>query len=123
MTNTQERAIALALNVLYVQFFECPDRHYETFITNDEWALLMTTAAEVTATTTPAPVLALAVLRRALAREGFFEGMTDFRPPAHYCSFLRNQVQRGERRLSLQQCVEGQQRCPNATFENIKASR
>ena len=44
MTTAQERAIKLALNILHVGFFECPKHYYEYFVTNDEWALLMTAA-------------------------------------------------------------------------------
>jgi hypothetical protein len=122
MTPTQEKAITLALNVLHVGFFECPRHDYQYFISNDEWALLMT-AAGLRAVGTPPPEVALGVLRRAVAREGFFAGMTDFRPPAHFCSFLRDKVDRGERRITLEQCKEGQQGCPYATFEHIKDSR
>lgn len=122
MTSTQERAITLALNVLHVGFFECPKQYYQYFINNDEWALMMT-AAGLNAVDTPAQQVALAVLRDAVARKGFFADMTDFKPPAHYCSFLREKIQRGERRIELKQCSEIQQVCPYATFDEIKRSR
>ena len=98
MTAGQERAITLALNILHVGFFECPRHDYQYFVNNDEWALMMA-AAGLNAADTPPPRLALAVLGRAVAREGFFAGMTDFEPPAHYCSFLRDKVARGERAM------------------------
>ena len=44
MTNAQERAITLALNILHVGFFECPKHFYQYFIHNDEWALIMAAA-------------------------------------------------------------------------------
>jgi hypothetical protein len=122
MTPGQERAITLALNVLHVGFFECPRHDYQYFINNDEWALMMA-AAGLNAADTPPPRLALAVLARAVAREGFFEGMTDFEPPAHYCSFLRDKVARGERSMNLEPCKPGEQVCPYATFEHIKDSK
>ena len=121
MTVTQERSISLALNILYVGFFECPRHHYEYFITDDEWALLMT-AAGINIVGTAPPKLALAVLRQATARQGFFAHMTDFEPPAHYCSFLKDKIQRGERKMSLQPCEQGQQGCPYASFANMAAS-
>ena len=46
MTPSQEKAITLSLNILHVGFFECPRHFYEYFLTNDEWALLMSAAAE-----------------------------------------------------------------------------
>lgn len=122
MTPGQERAITLALNVLHVGFFECPRHDYQYFVNNDEWALMMA-AAGVNATDTPPPRLALAVLGRAVAREGFFAEMTDFEPPAHYCSFLRDKVARGERTMNLEPCKPGEQSCPYATFEHIKDSK
>jgi hypothetical protein len=100
MTPTQERAIALALNILDVAFFECPRHYYEYFISNDEWALLMT-AADVNAVGTRPAVVAVEVLRRAVAREGLFAGMTDFHAPRHFCSFLREKNRRGECRIEL----------------------
>ena len=122
MTPTQERAITLALNVLHVSFFECPKNYFEYFIKNDDWALLMA-AGDVNAVDAPPQGVALAVLGRAVAREGLFEGMTDFTPPAHYCSFLRDQNARGERHIKLQQCGPGrEQGCPYATFEHLKES-
>lgn len=121
MTVAQERAITLALNILHVGFFECPEHHYELFVNNDEWALLMA-AGDINATGTPPPQLALAVLRNAVARAGFFKDMTDFQPPAHYCSFLRDQVATGERVMDLQPCQPGQHGCPYATFEHMKRS-
>jgi hypothetical protein len=121
MTPIQERAITLAINVLNVGFFECPKHFFQYFIDNDEWALLMA-AGEINAVGTPPPQLALEVLRRAVAREGFFATMTDFKPPRHHCSFLLNQIQRGERGLALKACEEGQQECPHATFDQIKGS-
>jgi hypothetical protein len=122
MTVAQERSITLALNILQVGFFECPKHYYEYFIDNDEWALLMT-AAGINVVGTPPPQLALAVLRHAVARQGFFAGMADFKPPAHYCSFLKEKIERGKRKISLQQCKEGQQGCPYATFEHMAASK
>lgn len=122
MTLTQERSITLALNVLHVGFFECPGQYFEYFISNDEWALLMA-ASGINAVGTAPPVLALAVLQRAVARQGFFADMTDFEPPAHYCSFLRDQIQRGERHVTLEPCPPGLRRCPYATFDNLKDSR
>lgn len=121
MTTAQERAITLALNVLHVGFFECPKHYYEYFIDNDEWALLMT-AAGLNAVDTPPQEVALAVLQSAVARQEFFKAMADFRPPKHFCSFLRDKVRTGERNLSLEQCEEGQRGCPYATFENIRES-
>ena len=121
MTSQQERAITLALNVLHVAFFECPKRYFEYFINNDEWALLMT-AGEVNAVDTPPQAVALAVLQAAVARRGFFEAMTDFQPPEHYCSFLRAKIDTGERKMKLAPCRRGQQGCPYASFENIKGS-
>lgn len=122
MTDAQERAITLALNVLHVGFFECPKHYYEYFVSNDEWALLMT-AGGINAVGTPPSDVALAVLRKAVAREGFFAEMTDFKPPMHYCSFLRDKIRRGERQINLEPCKEGQQGCPYATFENLKDAK
>ena len=122
MTPTQEKAITLALNVLHVGFFECPKHYYEYFINNDEWALLLA-AAGLNAADTPPQELALAVLRNATAREGFFHEMTDFRPPAHFCSFLRDKIQTGERKMCLKPCAEDQKKCPYATFEHLKKSK
>jgi len=119
MTPTQEQAITLSLNVLHVGFFECPKHYYEYFINNDEWALLMV-AAGLTAVDVLPQQVALGVLRNAAAREGFFADMTDFRPPAHHCSFLEEKIQKGERNIALlRPCEEGQQGCPYATFENF----
>ena len=117
MTNAQERAITLALNILHVGFFECPKHFYQYFIHNDEWALLMTAAGLNTVNARPQEV-ALAVLHRAVTRQAFFEGMTDFKPPAHFCSFLRDKA--GAHALPIQPCREDQRDCPYATFENIK---
>jgi hypothetical protein len=122
MTQTQEQAITLALNILHVGFFECPRQDYQYFINNDEWALLMS-AAGVNAVGTPPQEVAVAVLRHAVAREGFFAGMTPFEPPAHYCSFLRDKIQTGERDLALQPCARGQAHCPYATFDAIRESK
>ena len=119
MTNKQEHAITLALNILHVGFFECPKHFYEYFIDNDEWALLMA-AAGLNTVNVPPQAVALAVLQKAVARQAFFEGMTDFKPPAHFCSFLRDKAKSGI--LHLQQCREGQRDCPYATFENMKQS-
>ena len=119
MTNKQEHAITLALNILHVGFFECPKHFYEYFIDNDEWALLMA-AAGLNTVNAPPQAVALAVLQRAVARQAFFEGMTDFKPPAHFCSFLRDKAKSGT--LHLQQCREDQRDCPYATFENMKQS-
>ena len=121
MTTRQERAITLALNVLHVAFFECPKRYFEYFINNEEWALLMA-AADVNAVETPPQAVALAVLQAAAERRGFFEAMTDFQPPEHYCSFLRDKINTGERTMTLEPCRRGQQGCPYATFENMKES-
>lgn len=121
MTTAQEQAITLALNVLQVGFFECPRQDYQYFISNDEWALLLT-AASLNAVNTPPQEVALAVLHSAVARRGFFEAMTDFRPPKHFCSFLQDKVRTGKRNLVLEQCREGQQACPYATFGNIRES-
>jgi hypothetical protein len=122
MTAGQERAITLALNILHVGFFECPRHDYQYFVNNDEWALMMAAAGVNAADASPAR-LALAVLTHAAARAGFFEGMTDFEPPAHYCSFLRDKVARGERAMNLEPCKPGEQGCPYATFEHIKDSK
>src|SRR5688572_18357364 len=111
MTTTQEQAITLSLNMLYIGFFECPEHFYDFFIKNDEWALLMA-ASGINEVKTPPPVVALAVLRNAVAREGFFADMTDFKPPAHFCSFLQDKIGRGERKLDLQPCKSCQQGCP-----------
>jgi hypothetical protein len=121
MTNAQEKAITLALNVLHVGFFECPKHLYEYFIDNDDSALLMA-AGDVNAVGTSPPLLALAVLQKAVARTGLFTDMTDFAPPAHYCSFLKDQIDRSKRTITLRQCEEAQEGCPYATFENIKRS-
>ena len=121
MTDKQERAITLALNILQVGFFECPKQYYEYFVDNDEWALLMAAAGTNDVSVSPQR-LALAVLHEAVAHDGFFSGMTDFRPPAHYCSFLKEKVDTGKRTIALQQCEEGQQGCPYATFDHIAAS-
>ena len=122
MTAGQEKTITLALNILHVGFFECPKHYYEYFINNDEWALLMA-AAGLNDVDTPPQEIALAVLRNAVSRQGFFTEMTDFRPPMHYCSFLRDKIDRNERKLNLEPCKESQQGCPYATFENIKDSK
>lgn len=122
MTQTQERAISLALNILHTGFFECPKQYYEYFVNNDEWALLMA-AGGIESTDIPPMELAVAVMHKAVVREGFFSGMADFKPPAHYCSFLRESISRGERTIHLKQCEEGQSTCPYATFENIRDSR
>ena len=122
MTATQERAITLSLNILQVGFFECPKHYYEYFINNDEWALLMAAAGLNEVDTSP-PTLALTVLRNAVARDGFFATMTDFQPPAHYCSFLQDKIQRGERKIDLYPCTKAQESCPYATFENLKDSK
>ena len=121
MTLTQERSITLALNILHVGFFECPRQYFEYFVNNDEWALLMA-ASGINAVGTPPPVRALAVLQQAVARQGFFADMTDFAPPTHFCSFLRDKIQRGERDMTLEPCLPGLQRCPYATFGNLKSS-
>jgi len=121
MTPTQERAIALALNILDVSFFECPKHFYEYFISNDEWALLMA-AGEVNAVGTPPPLVAVEVLRRAVARDGFFQEMSDFKAPRHFCSFLLHKNHTGERQVRLEQCEVGQATCPYATFEAIQES-
>jgi hypothetical protein len=122
MTVTQERSINLALNILHVGFFECPKHYYEYFVNNDEWALLMT-AAGINTVGTPPQQLALAVLEQAVKHKGFFAKMADFRPPAHFCSFLKDKVQRGERKIDLAPCRPGQQGCPYATFEHLKVSK
>ena len=122
MTSRQEQAITLALNVLHVSFFECPKSQFEYFINNDEWALLMA-AAELNAVDTPPQAVALAVLQAAVARRGFFEAMTDFAPPKHFCSFLRDKISSGERRMALEPCARGQRQCPYATFQNIRESQ
>jgi hypothetical protein len=122
MTLSQEKAITLALNVLHVGFFECPKQYYEYFINNEEWALLLT-AAGLNATDTPPQTLALAVVRNAVLREGFFQDMTDFEPPAHFCSFLRDKIQTGERKMCLKPCEQGTKTCQYATFEHLKASK
>ena len=121
MTTAQERAISLALNVLHVGFFECPRQDYQYFINNDEWALLMTAAAS-NAVGTPPQEIALAVLRNAVAREGFFAEMSPFEAPAHFCSFLRDKIGSGERKMTLEPCARGQKYCPYATFEGIRKS-
>ena len=123
MTDKQERAITLALNVLHVGFFECPRHDYRNFLMEDDWALLILAAGGVHPVATDPDELALAVLTNAVERDGFFAHMTDFKPPAHYCSFLKEQVRRGERNMCLDPCKEGQQQCPYVTFENIKKSR
>ena len=119
MTTTQEKAITLSLNILNVSFFECPGQHYEYFLSNDEWALLMS-ASGVNAVATPAPKVALEVLHHAVARDGFFAGMTDFKAPRHFCSFIREKNRTGERSIPLSQCEAGQRTCPYATFEAMK---
>jgi hypothetical protein len=121
MTPTQEKAITQSLDILKVGFFECPKHFYEYFLHNDDWALLMA-AAGLNDVTTPPPVVALAVLRNAVLREGLFAGMTDFRPPTHHCSFLGEQIRRGERTIDLEPCKEGHERCPYANFENLQGS-
>lgn len=121
MTSSQEKAINLSLNVLYVAFLECPKHYFEYFVHNEDWALLMTAAGHHGVTTQPQQ-LALAVLAKAVAREGFFQNMTDFVAPAHYCSFLRDQIQKGERNMQLAPCAKGQVGCPYATFENLQHS-
>jgi len=121
MTSTQERAITLSLNILHVGFFECPKHFYEYFINNDEWALLMAAGGLNNVDAVPQQI-ALAVLRNAVTREGFFSDMTDFRPPSHHCSFLRHKIQKGERTIPLYPCQESQAGCPYATFENIRDS-
>ena len=121
MTPSQEHAITLSLNMLHVGFFECPRQDYQYFINNDEWALLMAAGA-INAVDTPPQAVALAVLQSAVARRGFFEGMTDFQPPEHYCSFLRQKIDAWERKMTLEPCRRGQQGCPYATFQNIKES-
>ena len=122
MTLAQEKAITLALNALHVGFFECPKQYYEYFINNEEWALLLT-AAGLNAAETPPQVLALAVLRNAVAREGFFHEMTDFEPPDHFCSFLRDKIRTGERKMCLKPCKKGDTKCQYATFEHLQGSR
>jgi hypothetical protein len=119
MTNAQERAITLALNILHVGFFECPKHFYEYFIDNDEWALLMA-AAGLNAVHARPQEVALAVLQSAVARRAFFEGMTDFKPPAHFCSFLRDKAGSNAEAKPLEPCREHQRDCPYATFENMK---
>lgn len=89
MTPTQEKAITLSLNILQVGFFECPKHYYQYFINNDAWSLLMAAGGR-NDVDTPPPQTALAVLRNAVAREGCFADMPDFKPPAHHCSFLRD---------------------------------
>lgn len=121
MTSAQEKAITLALNILHVSFFECPKHYYEYFIKNDEWALLMAAADVNDVDAQPQPI-ALAVLANAVAHKGLFADMTEFEPPAHYCSFLREQIGRGERKISLHVCEQGQQGCPYASFENLQDS-
>ena len=122
MTHAQEKAITLALKVLQVGFFECPKQYYEYFINNDEWGLLLA-AAGINTTNTPPQALALAVLRNAMAREGFFHEMTDYEPPDHFCSFLRDKIQTGERKMCLKPCRKGETTCQYATFEHLRESR
>lgn len=122
MTHTQERSITLALNILHVGFFECPKQFYEYFLDNEEWALLMA-ASGMNAVDTPPQQIAVAVLQQAVARHGFFAEMRDFSPPSHYCSFLRDKIACGKRDMVLEPCPSGVQRCPYATFEQLKASR
>src|SRR3954471_23209235 len=119
MTNTQERAITLALNILHVGFFECPKHFYQYFIHDDEWALLMA-AAGLNAVNARPQEVALAVLQRAVARQAFFEGMTDFKAPAHYCSFLIDKAKSSAEVAAIEPCREDQRDCPYATFENMK---
>ena len=122
MTHAQERAITLAMNILHVGFFECPRQDYQYFINNEEWALLMT-AGRVNAVNTPPQVIAVAVLRDAVARQGFFAAMEPFVPPAHFCSFLRDKIRTGERTMTLEPCARDQKQCPYATFEGIRNSK
>ena len=121
MTTAQEHAITLALNVLHVGFFECPRQDYQYFVNNDEWALLMT-AGGINAVCTPPHEVALAVLRNAVAKDGFFAAMAPFEPPAHFCSFLRERIRTGERKMTLEPCGRNQKHCPYATFDAIKES-
>src|SRR5438477_5107837 len=118
MTTKQERAITLSLNILHVGFFECPKHFYEYFINNDDWALLMAAAA-LNAVGKPPQDVALAVLGNAVGRRGFFEGMSDFKPPAHFCSFLLNKATSGHAIACLEPCRENKLACPYATFENL----
>ena len=122
MRLAQEKATTLALNVLQVGSFECPKHYYEYFISNDEWALMLT-AAGMNAADTPPQVLALAVLRNALLREGLFHEMTDFELPAHFCSFLQEKIRTGERKMCLEPWERGNQTCRYATLEHLRESR
>lgn len=122
MTPIQERAITLSLNMLQVGFFECPKHYYEYFVSNDEWATLLT-AAGLKDVNTPPLQLALAALQQAVARKGLFADMSDFQGPPHYCSFLAEKVRTGERSLKLEPCQLGQKGCPYATFEHLQASK
>ena len=110
------------MNILHVGFFECPRQDYQYFINNEEWALLMA-AAGLNAVNTPPQEIALAVLRNAVACEGFFAAMAPFEPPRHFCSFLRAKTRAGERSMTLEPCAAGQKHCPYATFERIKDSQ
>ena len=122
MTAAQEQAITLALNILHVGFFECPRQDYQYFINNEEWALLMM-AAGINTVGAPPQEVALAVLRDALAKDGFFAAMTPFEPPAHYCSFLREKIQTGQRKMTIEPCARDQKHCLYATFDGINQSR
>ena len=123
MTAGQERAITLALNILHVGFFECPRHDYQYFVNNDEWALMMAAAGPQRRGHAAAAARARRPGRRRSRARGSSPGMTDFEPPAHYCSFLRDKVARGERAIELQPCKPGEQGCPYATFEHIKDSK
>ena len=83
----------------------------------------MMSAADVNSVATQPQEVAVAVLRNAVTKQGFFAGMTPFEPPAHYCSFLLDKVRTGERKLALEPCARCQAHCPYATFEGIKDSR
>lgn len=63
------------------------------------------------------------MLRNAVAKDGFFAAMTPFEPPAHYCSFLREKIQTGQRKMKLEPCGRNQRHRPYATFDVIRQSR
>ena len=119
MNTLQTKAIQLALNVLYMDFFECPKHFHQYFLNTDEWALLLLAAGIQDADYKVAEV-ALTVLHHAVARKGFFHKMGDFKSGPHICSFLQEKVDRKGYTFKLEECQPGSAECPYATYEMLK---
>ncbi len=121
MNTLQTKAIQLALNVLYMDFFECPKHFHQYFISSDEWALLLLANGTFQDADYKVGDVAVAVLNHAVARKGFFEKMGDFKPGPHICSFIKEKVDRKGYAFQLDLNVQAEQTdCPYATYRILK---